>query len=385
MSQGLDIVTKNNNGIFNIKLLGSLDSNTIGIFDSKVETVKSNIIIIDMEECFYISSAGLRSLLILYKNIIKMNGSMSVINVSSKVRDIFEITGFAQILDVKNNYREISIAGCEFISAGVCGECYRLDSDTIVKLYGEGIDLKIAEKEKDLAKAAFVLGVPTAISYDVVSYKNRFGVVYEMIEAQLFSSLIIQDLNNISKHALTLSTITKSIHAIKGDPNTFPNLKESFRDYIKQMNFFLNSDDISLLLNKLEQLPDSEHCVHFDLHTSNIMIKNNEPIIIDMGDFSIGSYLFDIGLIYMIYGIPELKISELVTKIPASKGHELWEYFVKDYFSDKTQDEYKFFDRNRFFLGSLRAIYTITFFPKFRDELAVNLKDFLLPKIKNSA
>jgi uncharacterized protein (TIGR02172 family) len=385
MSLGLDIVTKINNDVFNIKLLGSLDSNTVSIFDSEVETIKSNVIVIDMEECSYISSAGLRSLLILYKNIIKMNGSMSVTNVSSRVRDIFELTGFSKILDVKKNYREISIDGCEFISAGVCGECYRLDSDTIVKLYGEGIDLKIAEKEKDLAKAAFVLGVPTAISYDVVSCKNRFGVVYEMIEAQLFSSLIREDLDNISKHALTLSSITKSIHAIKGDPNIFPNLKESFRDYIKQMDFCLNSDDISLLLNKLEQLPDSEHCVHFDLHTSNIMIKNNEPIIIDMGDFSIGSYLFDIGLIYMIYGIPELKISELVTKIPASNGHELWKYFVKDYFSDKTQEEYELFDRNRYFLGSLRAIYTITFLPKFRDELAANLKDFLLPRIKSSA
>jgi len=280
------------------------------------------------------------------------------------------------------SYREISIDGCEFISSGVCGECFRLDPETIVKLYGEGISVEIAEKEKKLSKAAFILGVPTAISYDVISCKGRFGVVYEMIDAQLFSAIIREDLKNISKHAVTLSKITKSVHAIKGDKNIFPDIKDKFREYIEQMSLFLSSDDISYLRMKLEQLPDSEQCVHFDLHTSNIMIKNNEPIIIDMGDFSIGSYLFDLGLAYMIYGIPELKFSELATKIPADKGKELWNHFVKDYFLDKTNEEFKFFDNNKYFLASLRIIYTITFLPKLRNELSAILKEFLLPNMK---
>ena len=46
------------------------------------------------------------------------------------------------------------------------------------------------------------------------------------------------------------------------------------------------------------------------------MIQNGDPIIIDMGDFSIGSYLFDVGLIYTLYGAEELGLSIMATKIP---------------------------------------------------------------------
>lgn len=150
------------------------------------------------------------------------------------------------------------------------------------------------------------------------------------------------------------------------------------------MNVCLNPSEISFLQNQLEKLPDSKQCVHSDLHTSNIMIRNNEPIIIDMGDFSTGTYLFDIGLAYTIYGLEELKFSELATKIPAAKGGELWKHFVKDYFSDKSEEEYVFFEQNKYFLGSLRLIYTITFLPKLREQLSYILKDYLLPKMKGS-
>ena len=384
MQSGLDINQYLIDGVCHIKLTGSLDFDTTRKFDKEIEVAGSKYIILDMKQCRYISSIGLRSLLMAYKNITRIGGSMIISDVSQSVKEILEITGFSKILDIRTPYREISLEGCEFISAGVCGECYRLDNETIVKLYGEGIDSKIAEQEKKIAKEAFILGVPTAISYDIISCNKRFGIVYEMIDAKLFSSIIIEDLESIPKYAVTLSKINKSIHAIKGDPQVFPDLKERFRGYINQMNVCLNPSEISFLQNQLEKLPDSKQCVHSDLHTSNIMIRNNEPIIIDMGDFSTGTYLFDIGLAYTIYGLEELKFSELATKIPAAKGGELWKHFVKDYFSDKSEEEYVFFEQNKYFLGSLRLIYTITFLPKLREQLSYILKDYLLPKMKGS-
>ena len=57
-------------------------------------------LIIDFKEINYISSAGLRVLLTAQK---KMNaqGSMELVNVSEEVMDIFEMTGFADILVIK--------------------------------------------------------------------------------------------------------------------------------------------------------------------------------------------------------------------------------------------------------------------------------------------
>ena len=80
------------------------------------------------------------------------------------------------------------------------------------------------------------------------------------------------------------------------------------------MEEYLPPQDITLLMRNLESIPDSETCVHFDLHSSNIMIQNGMPIIIDIGDFSIGSYLFDVGLMYTLYGAQELELTMKATK-----------------------------------------------------------------------
>ena len=364
-----------------LALSGKLDVSTASQFEAALVLDGITDLTIDLDGCAYVSSAGLREILRARKQMAAQNGSMVLINVHRDVVGVLEMTGLTKLITIKPKPREISIDGLEFISAGVCGECFRLDRETIVKLYNEGIEPHIAEKEKTYAQAAFVMGIPTAISYDVVRCGTRTGVVYEMLDAQLFSAVIRNDLANLEQHARMLADIAATVHATEADPTIFPDIKNNFRQYIRQMDFFLSPQEIAFLLEKLESIPDAGNCVHFDLHTSNIMIKGGEPIIIDMGDLSRGSYLFDIGVLCTIYGYPELAISELATKIPSDKGFVLWESFLKAYFANKPQQELDFFRSNMAFLASLRLIYTITFLPALRDQLAVTVKDFLLPKM----
>jgi hypothetical protein len=111
------------------------------------------------------------------------------------------------------------------------------------------------------------------------------------------------------------------------------------------------------------------------------MMQNGELVIIDMGDFSTGSYLFDLGLIYMIYGVPELGLSMLATKIPTEQGLEFWKHFETHYFADMSAGDRAFFEENKYFLASLRLIYSVTFLAHLRGVLENWIKDILLPKI----
>jgi len=114
------------------------------------------------------------------------------------------------------------------------------------------------------------------------------------------------------------------------------------------------------------------------------MIQDGKPTLIDMGDFSIGSYLFDIGIVYTLYGVEELALTFKATKIPNEKGPEIWKSFEKHYFADKPDHERAFFHNNRYFLASLRVIYVSLVLPYYREDCLKMLKDILMPRIRSA-
>ncbi|WP_439595186.1 anti-sigma factor antagonist [Falsiroseomonas sp.] len=364
-----------------VALTGRLDTSTAPLLGRDMQLDGVRHLVLDLDACHYVSSAGLREFLRARKRLAAVDGTMLLTNVSRDIQDILDMTGFSKLIPSQPKVRAISLEGLEFLSAGVCGECYRLDPETIVKLYKEGIGAEVAEKEKQYAKAAFVLGIPTAISFDVVTCGARTGVVYEMLDAALFSATIRNDLRNIESHARLLAQVAKTVHATPADPAIFPDIKANFRDYINQMGDVLQPGEIALLQRLLQRIPDADTCVHFDLHTSNIMIRDGEPVIIDMGDLSRGHYLFDIGLLCTVYGYPETGICEMATKIPNAEGLRLLEHFLEAYFADKPAEEHRFFQANRSFLAALRLIYTSTFLPSLRAENARIIREILLPRM----
>ena len=84
-----------------IKLDGKLDTNTSPDLDAKISELEGvEEVIIDMKKLDYISSAGLRVLLSMQK-VMNKQGKMTITNVCSNVMDIFEVTGFSDILDIE--------------------------------------------------------------------------------------------------------------------------------------------------------------------------------------------------------------------------------------------------------------------------------------------
>lgn len=84
-----------------IKLDGKLDTNTSPELDSKMSELEGvEEVIIDMKNLNYISSAGLRVLLSMQK-VMNKQGKMTIINVCENVMDIFEVTGFSDILNIE--------------------------------------------------------------------------------------------------------------------------------------------------------------------------------------------------------------------------------------------------------------------------------------------
>lgn len=84
-----------------IEVSGRLDTNTAPELEKAVEAIPEEVkeLIIDMEKLEYISSAGLRVLLAANKKMAKV-GSLRVRNVCDEIMEIFEMTGFSDVLTI---------------------------------------------------------------------------------------------------------------------------------------------------------------------------------------------------------------------------------------------------------------------------------------------
>ncbi|MBQ1962997.1 MAG: STAS domain-containing protein [Clostridia bacterium] len=90
----------NNNGVLTVALDGRLDTTTAPELEKLLceNCANATALILDCEKLVYISSAGLRVLLTNQK---KMKGAMKLIHVCELVMEVFEMTGFADILVIE--------------------------------------------------------------------------------------------------------------------------------------------------------------------------------------------------------------------------------------------------------------------------------------------
>ena len=81
---------------------GRIDANTAPQLEAELTKSLGGMVnlIIDLKNLTYISSAGLRVLLVAQKQMMKQ-GAMRVINVCDAVMDVFEMTGFSDILTIE--------------------------------------------------------------------------------------------------------------------------------------------------------------------------------------------------------------------------------------------------------------------------------------------
>ena len=122
-----------------VELSERIDASNAGAVEDEIrEAIRlhpGQPLCLDARKLTYISSAGLRIMIKLRK---ELGPGLTVCNVSSEVYDIFDTTGMNLIITIRKRMREISIDGCEVIGKGASGTVYRLDEETVVKIYNGG-------------------------------------------------------------------------------------------------------------------------------------------------------------------------------------------------------------------------------------------------------
>lgn len=284
------------NNTLTLSLEGRIDSNNAADVEKSLlasaDQHPDADIVLDAEKLSYISSAGLRVLMKLRK---RSGKKLPVINASNEVYDIMEVTGFTELFDVKKRLREVSVEGCEFVGSGGYGHVYRLDPETIVKIYNPGLSLDFVQQERDTSQKAFLMGVPTAISYDVVKCGESFGVVYEMLNAQTIAQIISKNPERIPELCGKAAELLKTLHKIvPGQDSGLPNRKKQVLDMFNDLSELFTPSETEKVLALINGIPDRNTFLHGDYNSKNIMVRDGEFQLIDIGDASIGHPAFDI-------------------------------------------------------------------------------------------
>ena len=227
-------------------------------------------VIIDCNELEYISSAGLRIIL----KIRKKFPETKIINCNQAVYEIFEMTGFTEMMKIEKKYKTISVDNCEVIGEGANGIVYRIDPETIVKVYKNFNSINDIVKERERSKEAFVLGIPTAISYDIVKVGNKYGSVFEMLDAKSFAELLKggESINKLVKQSVIM---LKQIHNTENIHNDLPSKKAEAVSWAKECTKILPEKIGNKLLKMMKEIPDRNTIIHGDFHVKNIMCLEN--------------------------------------------------------------------------------------------------------------
>lgn len=99
----MTITEKRDNDIITLQIEGRVDTNTSPQVQESILKgfQKANHLILDFDKCAYVSSAGLRALLIGQKTADSKKGSMKLVNVPDVLMNVLEMTGFVNILNIE--------------------------------------------------------------------------------------------------------------------------------------------------------------------------------------------------------------------------------------------------------------------------------------------
>ena len=276
----MNITYRLDNNILYIAIEGRIDASNAAIAEEKIFNIKNDnndkYLVIDADELEYISSAGLRVVLRLRKE----DPKLAIINVAADVYEIFDMTGFTDMVTIEKAYPKMSVEGCEFIAKGANGAVYRYNDETILKTYFAKDSLPEIKQERENARRAFVLGINTAIPYGIVRVGDGYGTVTELLSTTSVAKLIRNNPEDLTLAANYYIDMLKTIHKIETEDGVLPDIKETALSWASFVAPYLPKEQADKLHSLIEAVPKRNTLLHGDYHTNNIMLQNGEPVLL---------------------------------------------------------------------------------------------------------
>ena len=394
---------------------GTIDATNADLFreelEKGIEENEGKLPIIDGRDLLYISSAGLRALLKVSKS---LPYKLHIGNLSEAVYEIFNVTGFTEILSVigpddsnahsdllRVNLPEVDVSECTLISKGAYYDVYRVDDETLLRLYSHEVSYDFIISNKSATENAFKLGVPVSITYEVVRGRNfdnenevgeRCGILLEMSSDTTLLDLMKKDREHLADYAKELAQWTQKINSFDVRSLPFGYTIRSQRTLLNRLIEMdvLKKPEVAKLGKVLENIPSGTTYVHHDLTPRNIMVNNKgEYIVYDAYMSACGHPIQDIATIcYHFKILPELGIKAQAEGFDNSECELFWRTYLSAYLGSDDEEFLAIAERQIMQFASARSLIFEAIIPSLpggRSDLlklkraALSMCDFIEP------
>lgn len=230
---------------------------------------------------------------------------------------------------------------------GVC--LYHVSDPTeMVKLYNADYPTDTIFTELEVAKKVHDFGVPSPKPGVLVTDGERYGIKFSRIAGKRsFSRMLADEPERTEEFSREFASYCRKLHQMECPDGLFPDAKPQYFTLLEADKAF-NEAEKQKMADFIESVPDSKTALHGDMHIGNIVstLPQGAPIstphdiqFIDLGYFSRGCNLFDLGMTMNICltADEEFRLSNM--HVPGTQTAKVWEYFVDEYFEGKLSVE----------------------------------------------
>ena len=238
-------------------------------------------------------------------------------------------------------YREVSVDGCKLLGRGAKGDVYRYDDELVIKVYNRNNTYQDVEREIALSRKAFILGIPTAISFGIVSVGERYGAMYELVDSETISSCIARAPGQVDLYAGSMAELARQVHSVtSGEDDGFPDGKDRLRGYIRGGVAYEDEALAEKCERLIDELPAVNTMIHGDFHSGNVFLQKGELLLIDMDRVARAHPIVELSDLYYFYvmlGADDPSVVEKFMGFSYDTARQFFHCFLKHYL--ETDDE----------------------------------------------
>jgi len=233
----------------------------------------------------------------------------------------------------------------EYVQTGKGANGYSYDSpqdeNYMVKMYVPGYDTSAIVTEQIVAHKVFELGIPSPEPGELVTDGERIGIRFrKVLRKRSFARAFSQEPERVEEFSREFARYCKKLHAIECPEGMFPDAKTDFRRLLAASKC-LSSAEKERVGKFLDSVPEYHTALHGDMHFGNLLTTlptgasldtPHDVLWIDLGYFSYGHPLLDLGMCYEIcnFANEEFLLQEL--HFDRKTGTKAWKAFADEYF-----------------------------------------------------